>query len=342
MTKMLYATSYSVQLVAHQSAGGALNWQSDGQFVPFLEHATIVYVVPVIAHQSGGSAVSEFRTIIKDSNMDISLLPLVPQVESILHQAGAVIMQHFRQVVPQQEKSLGDFVTAADLASQEILIAGLTPLVPQAQVIAEEQTNPVLLNVAQHSKQVASSLADSDYAWVIDPLDGTNNFRHGVARFAISVALTYQRQTVLGFIYDPVQRELFYAVKGQGVYRHNGSSVERIDPVQRLSTSSDSLHNRLIATNLKQLIYWPALVQEGAIWRKFGGAALDLAYVSQGWVDLAGYEGLHWWDWAAGALLVQEACLQFEQVVVPDGWGGGHRVLAGPPALVQRALAQLI
>lgn len=311
--------------------------------------------------------------------MSGSLDQLVLRVAPVLRQAGAAIMQHFRQQFTQREKSLGDFVTAADLASQEILIAGLTPLIPQAQFIAEEQVNAVaqklnlspssissqlvtadMVRSGQGDQRVSENQQSSDYCWVIDPLDGTNNFRHSLPRFAISVALTYQRQTILGCIYDPVQQELFYAIRGQGVKRLgannfvNGADHASEKPVINATNfpaavrstasggiTSASLHNRLIATNFKQLINWEALELEGGIWRKFGCAALDLAYVSQGWIDVGAYEGLHWWDWAAGALLVQEAQLQFHQVAVPGGWGGGQQVIAGPAPLVARILQRL-
>jgi myo-inositol-1(or 4)-monophosphatase len=269
----------------------------------------------------------------------IILQDLVKQVEPLVRSAGQAIMGYFRHDFQQREKSLGDFVTEADLASQKILIVGLTKLLPQAQVISEE--------LANSSRSLTPNAPTAEYCWVIDPLDGTNNFRHGIPHFAISIALIQNQKTVLGVIYDPVRQELFYAVSGQGVYynhqklaispdvQSHGSARELSIELSKSENSETkiSFHNRLITTNIRA-IYLLNLELEGALLRKFGSAALDLAYAAMGWIDLVAYQGLYNWDFAAGELLVLEARKQFHQVHLDHSWGGGHQILAGPAVLV--------
>lgn len=260
----------------------------------------------------------------KSKPMALDLSDLVKQIEPIVRSAGQAIMGYFRHDFQQREKTLGDFVTTADLASQEILIAGLTKLLPQAQVIAEE--------LASNSQLSGSSTEAAEYCWIIDPLDGTNNFRRGIPHFAISIALTKHKKTVLGIIYDPVHQDLFYAISGQGLYwNHQKQVINQSSSNNRAKLTI--FHNCLITTNIRE-IYLLSLELEGAILRKFGGAALDLAYVAMGWIDLVAYQGLYNWDFAAGELLVLAAQKQFRQVHLPHSWGGQQQVLAGSEPLV--------
>ncbi len=273
-------------------------------------------------------------------HVSINLPDLIKQIEPIIQSAGQAIMDFFRHDFQQREKSRGDFVTEADLVSQEILISGLTKLIPQAQIISEE--------LANSSQLPTPNIPTSEYCWVIDPLDGTNNFRRGIPHFAISVALIKNKKPVLGVIYDPVLQDLFYAIYGQGIY-YNHHKVNNLGVQKSFDNSSNLLnnqvcnsdnlaelnlfHNRLITTNIKE-IYLLNLELEGALLRKFGSSALDLAYLAMGWIDLVAYQGLYYWDFAAGELLVLEAQKQFHQVHLTNNWGGGQQILAGSEPLV--------
>lgn len=252
------------------------------------------------------------------------ILPdLVKQMEPLVRSAGQAIMGYFRHDFQQREKSLGDFVTAADLASQEILIAGLTKLLPQARIISEELANLQTLQIDH----------PAEYCWVIDPLDGTNNFRRGIPHFAISIALVQSQKTVLGVIYDPVRQDFFYAISGQGVYYNHQRVTVKSDNLNNSDHPDNIFHNRLITTNIKD-IYLLNLELEGVLLRKFGSAALDLAYAAMGWIDLVAYQGLYYWDFAGGELLVLEAQKAFRQVHLPHSWGGQQQILAGSAPLV--------
>jgi len=187
-----------------------------------------------------------------------------------------------------------DLVTSVDLKSEEKLKQGLTKILPFVPVLAEESYHP--------QKDLP------EVFWLVDPLDGTTNFAHRLPWFAISVALMQGKTPVLGMVYNPMTAELFYAVRGQGAYLND-------QPIK--VSSVDSLLGSLLCTGFPVSkimdnpdIFIPLFKEfmtkcQGV--RRFGSAALDLAYVACG-----RYEGfwepyLKPWDTAAGVLLVEEA-----------------------------------
>ena len=201
------------------------------------------------------------------------------QLEAIVTQAGKQLLAH--------QKS-------ADTASEQYLIKELSALLPEASWLAEES--------GVCNKQ-------SDYCWIIDPLDGTTNYVHGFPHFAVSVALTYQGIPQIGVIYDPTCQELFYAHKGHGAWV-NG---------ERITRSSHELARKLIliATPYTEDSSYAARVSrllacgaEHYAFRYTGSIALDCAYVAGGRADGLFFMDLNWWDIAAGILILQEAGMQ--------------------------------
>ena len=191
-----------------------------------------------------------------------------------------------------EEKGRQNFVTEVDKRSEQILVEGLSKLMPEAGYIAEEGT---------------SSKQGERYQWVIDPLDGTTNFIHGVFPFAISVGLTEDHEVVAGIVYEFGLDEFFYAWKGGGAWL-NGSPV-RVSDVPRVDQA-------LIATgfpytNFKYLEQFKHsmdhFMKNSHGLRRLGSAATDMAYVACGRYDGFYEYGLHPWDVAAGMLLVREA-----------------------------------
>lgn len=233
------------------------------------------------------------------------------EIAPIIKEAGKIVLSYFHTNLARTEKIEGGidhgFVTQADLASEHYLIEQLKKSIPGAAIIAEES-----------GKKAAQG---SDYAWVIDPLDGTTNFAHGLPYFCISVGLTYKDQPVFGMIYQPITDELFYATEGKGAYL-NGSLMR---------ISSAPMEQSVIAIGLpyaKDQIYANLLESTYAIGshayaiRSFGAVALDIAYVSAGRLEGAIFEELGWWDVAAGMVLVTEAGGQVSdfqgKLVTPD------------------------
>ncbi|MCX5922537.1 MAG: inositol monophosphatase family protein [Candidatus Dependentiae bacterium] len=220
---------------------------------------------------------------------------LALEVAPILKKAGALVLSYFHKNLTRTEKfdhgASSGFVTEADLASEQYLIEQLRGVIPEAHVFAEESGN-----VGEKS----------DYCWVIDPLDGTTNFAHGLPYFCISVGLTCKDKPVFGMIYQPLTDELFYATVGKGAFV-NGV---------RLATSQEALNKSVIAIGLpyaKNTAYAhllekaPFIARQVYAIRHFGAVALDIAYVASGRLEGVVFEDLGWWDVAAGIVLVHEA-----------------------------------
>lgn len=191
------------------------------------------------------------------------------------------------------KKGPADFVSTADKKAEEVLVAELTKVRPRFGFLLEE------------GGEIEG--ADTSNRWIIDPLDGTTNFLHGIPHFSISIALERDGEPVAGVIYEPITDQMFWAEKGQGAYL-NGRRI-RVSARRRLEES-------LFATGIpfagKQdhdrfLSQLKAVMAVSAGVRRFGSAALDLAYVAAGRFEGFWERGLASWDVAAGILLVREA-----------------------------------
>ena len=191
-------------------------------------------------------------------------------------------------------KGPADFVSAADLRAESVLRDELKHARPGYGLLMEES-----------GAEAGSD--DAGRRWIVDPLDGTTNFLHGLPHFAISIGLEEQGEIVAGLIYDPIKDDLFYAEKGAGAYLND----------RRMRVSSRSrLDYALIGTGIpfkgrdgaqRFVGELEAMMENTAGVRRWGAAALDLAYVAAGRLDGFWESGLSPWDVAAGILLVREA-----------------------------------
>ncbi len=191
-----------------------------------------------------------------------------------------------------ETKGLHNFVTYVDKEAEKQIVDKLQALIPAAGFIAEE-------NTASHKGE--------EYNWVIDPLDGTTNFIHGIPVYSVSIALMHHQRIVAGVVYEPNRDERFRAVRGGGAFL-NGEPI-------RVSRETN-LKESLIATGFPYYDYsrMPAFL-ELFRWcmenthglRRLGSAAVDLAYVACGRFEAFYEYGLNAWDVAAGSLIVQEA-----------------------------------
>ena len=208
----------------------------------------------------------------------------------LAREAGLLLRDGLGAAGPVEHKGVIDLVTDFDLRSEQLLVDGLHRSFPQDPILAEEGGG-----------------ASGSRRWLIDPLDGTTNFAHGLPHFCVSIAYADEGVVRLGVVYDPTRDELFEALAGEGA-RLNGRPVH-------VSDATDLDRSLLVTgfpydirtepeTNLEPFARF-ALRSVGV--RRFGSAALDLAYVACGRFD--GYWELRLspWDWAAGLLLVQEA-----------------------------------
>jgi myo-inositol-1(or 4)-monophosphatase len=157
------------------------------------------------------------------------------------------------------------------------------------------------------AEESGSATKDSDYLWIIDPIDGTVNYAHRFPQFCCSIGLHYKGEPILGVVYDPCRKELFHAVKGQGAFLNNKKmQVSKINDLKRalLATGFPALKDELLHKNLE---YFKAFLGKCQAIRRPGSAALDLCYVACGRIDGFWELGLSPWDTAAGALLITEA-----------------------------------
>ena len=194
--------------------------------------------------------------------------------------ASKVLIRDFGEIEKLQvsKKGPSDFVTNSDIKAEKIIIEELKKARPHYSIISEE-------NGTENNK-------DKNNTWIIDPIDGTINFLHGIPHFAISIALKSNEEIVSGLIFDPIKNEIFFAEKENGAFFNN----HRI----RVSKKNE-LNNCLFATGGKTK-------QEPDLhYRKSGCAALDMAYVAAGRYDGYFQHDLNLWDIAAGIILVKEA-----------------------------------
>ena len=191
-------------------------------------------------------------------------------------------------------KAPNDFVTEVDKAAENAIIEVLLQAYPGHGILAEESGSE-------------RGARDSDYVWIIDPLDGTTNFIHGFPVYAVSIALAFKGQVQQAVVYDPSRNDLFFASKGRGAFLND----KRLRVSKRIR-----MNEALIGTgfpfrkgdNFKRYVkMFEAVMQNCAGLRRPGAAALDLCYVAAGYYDGFFETGLHPWDIAAGSLMITEA-----------------------------------
>ena len=194
--------------------------------------------------------------------------------------ASKVLIRDFGEIEKLQvsKKGPSDFVTNSDLKTEKIIIEELSKGRPDYSIISEE-------NGEKKNK-------DKKNTWIIDPIDGTVNFLHGIPHFATSIALKHENEIISGMIFDPIKDEMFYAEKNNGAYLNN----------KRIRVSKkNNINECLFATS------GTIEKKNDFSFRKSGSAALDMAYIACGRYDGYFQKNLHLWDIAAGLILVEEA-----------------------------------
>jgi len=209
----------------------------------------------------------------------------------IAHESGALINNFLERRIGFELKGDYDLVTEADRASERLIVERLRTHFPSHGIVAEEG---------------GGHESSSGFRWYVDPLDGTTNFAHGFPVFNVTMALEKDGEIIAGVIFDPTRNELFTAEKGGGAYLNN----------RRISVSkAKTLEDSLVATGFPSrrrhqnvnihFYHQLAMITHGV--RRAGAAAIDLAYVACGRLDLFWEFGLNPWDMAAGLLMIHEA-----------------------------------
>jgi len=229
--------------------------------------------------------------------------------------AGRGLVRDFGEVENLQvsKKGPGNFVSTADHKAERAIMGALQKARPRYGFLMEESG--------------VTKGEDAENRWIVDPLDGTNNFLHGVPHWSISIALEKKGEVVAAVIYDPLRDEMFWAEKGLGAYCNNKRmTVSGRKNPQEAMTSID-VRSQPSVNGLADLM------KAGMHVRCMGGSCLDLAYVAAGRLDvffITEHRGGPW-DWAAGGLLVKEA-----RGIVTD-MEGGKNYLAGKTILAANA-----
>lgn len=202
------------------------------------------------------------------------------------------IMPRYMRVA-HQHKPDGSLCTEADLAAQEALIRRLQAI-HNVPVLGEEMSAAQQEQIWGNGKQEL---------WCIDPIDGTSNFVHGLPYFAISVALIRDGRSVLGVVYDPVAKECFAAERGRGAFL-NGVRMQKRSVAKELSGALANVDLKRLSSKLSAVV---ASHPPYASQRNFGASTLDWCYTAAGRYDAYLHGGQKLWDYAAGALILEEA-----------------------------------
>lgn len=228
--------------------------------------------------------------------MSLNLHPMVNVAIKAARTAGSIINRAALDIesVRVSQKKANDFVTEVDQAAEAAIIETLLTAYPGHGIWAEESGK-------EHGAQ------DSEFVWIIDPLDGTTNFIHGLPTYCVSIALAVRGKVEQAVVYDPTRNDLFTATKGRGAFLND----RRIRVSKRTQ-----LKESLVSTGFpyrqgddfdQYLVMMGDVMRRTAGLRRPGAAALDLAYVAAGYTDAFFEKGLQAWDVAAGSLLVTEA-----------------------------------
>ncbi len=207
--------------------------------------------------------------------------------------AGGIINRASRNldIIAVKEKAASDFVTEVDREAEQAIIRTLREAYPDHSILAEE----------------SGASGESDYQWIVDPLDGTTNFLHGFPQYAVAIALSHKGVVTQAVIYDPAHNDLYTATRGAGAYLND----QRLRVSKRAQLKSSLIGTGFPFRQIEHLDVYLATLREimrgASDVRRAGSAALDLAYVAAGRLDGFWEFGLSPWDMAAGGLLITEA-----------------------------------
>lgn len=254
--------------------------------------------------------------------------PMLTNAVKAARRAGNIITRASNDIgsLKIQTKTYNDFVTEVDKAAEQAIIETLKDLYPSHGFLGEES---------------GESNSESEHIWIIDPLDGTTNFLHGLPQYCISIALQERGVLTQGLVYDPNRNDLFTATKGRGAFLND----KRIRVSQRTKLQQAMVGTGFPFRDFTHLDTYMSMlsdmIKKTSGIRRPGSAALDLAYVAAGWYDGFWEIGLSAWDIAAGGLLVQEAGGIVADFEGNESWLQTGNILAANPKIFAQMLQTL-
>ena len=250
---------------------------------------------------------------------------ITEQVKALAIEVGAFIRQQREEFNPDRVimKSSHDYVSYVDKEAETRIVAGLRKIMPEAGFVTEEGTS-----VATRDERAIMEKG-KEYCWVVDPLDGTTNFIHGMAPYCVCIALRTSTEIIIGVVYEVVNNELFWAYKGGGAYCND-------KPIK--ASSTESLNQALLVLGLPYDVkrykefykhLSGALYGNVASIRNLGSAEAELCYVACGRIDAYVEPCIYPWDVCAGSIIIQEAGGKISDFGGGnDLWEQGREVLA--------------
>lgn len=232
------------------------------------------------------------KKIKKGENMDFK--SILDEIKEVAKEVGEYQLKNFRKkdLIIDSKSNVTDLVTEVDKGSEDIILKHIRENYPDHAILAEE--------TGRNDKK-------SDYLWIIDPLDGTNNYAQGLPIFCTSIGLRYKGETVLGVVYAPYIDEMYYAVKGGGAY-YNGTPIKvgEETALNRCVVATGFPYDK--GTNeLNNLKYFGKLMPQLRGVRRMGAAAYDLCCVACGTLDAYWEMDIKPWDVEAGNIIIEEA-----------------------------------
>jgi myo-inositol-1(or 4)-monophosphatase len=250
--------------------------------------------------------------------METDLMKICKQVRDTAEEAGEYIRSQSPGMIDLtvREKGVHDYVTHVDITSEKMITDRLQKIIPGAGMIAEE-TSPIQ--------------AASRYVWIVDPLDGTTNFLHGLPPYSISIALMDGDEIVVGVVYDIPAADFFYSWKEAYAY-HNGTRIK--------VSQTETVRHSLVATGFPYSSFHRIdpylntlrfLMENCGGVRRMGSAAIDLSYVACGRFDAFWEYGLNIWDVAAGSIIIQQAGGSLSDFSGGNSYLRGKEIIAANP-----------
>lgn len=226
------------------------------------------------------------------------------------------------------DKGKHGLATEADVLSEAYVMKEIQKHFPDHKILSEEDA------FARELKM--EGVNDDEYLWLIDPLDGTNNFTNRVPFFAVSLALAKGSEAQVGVVYNPVSCELFYAIKGKGAYLVRMIGEQEVRVKLKATKKKKVFKEALLSANLSSKRVEKDLLKsfpEVRAMRRFGSAALEMSYVAAGMLDAYWEYRLQPWDMAAAGLICQEAGVKISNIKGEKYHPFGFSVLTADPAL---------
>ena len=246
------------------------------------------------------------------------------------------LVRSYKEPLKILDKGKHGLATEADLLSEAYVIKKIREHYPEHGILSEED--------AFARKLKMEGAKEDKYLWMIDPLDGTNNFYNKVPFFCVSLALNKGKETLVAVVYNPVNCELFYAIKGKGAFLYRLVGHQEVRVRLEAAKNKKPFNEALLSANLSSKRVEKDLLKrfpEVRAMRRMGSAALEMSYVAAGMLDAYWEHGLQPWDMAAAGLICKEAGVKISTIEGKKYCPFGSSVLTAHPTLYKELLAVL-